>query len=62
MPLFSQLLAQIDSAKLVALNDGAPTLNDTASYGMAWIIAIVLTVLIVLVTFKTSKRNHLERD
>jgi hypothetical protein len=54
------VLAQIESAKL--LNDGSPTLNEPASTGMAWVMAIVLTALILLVTFKTSRRNHLERD
>ena len=56
------VLAQMDSAKLVKLNDGTPALQETGSYGMAWVIAIVLTVLVILVTFKTSKRSHLERD
>jgi hypothetical protein len=62
MPLFSHLLAQMDNAKLVSLNDGSPTLNDPPSYGMAWVIAFALTVLIIAITFKTSKRNNLERD
>jgi hypothetical protein len=62
MLLFSHLLAQMDSDKLMKVGDGAPTLTDSASYGMAWVIALLLTVLILLVTFKTSKRNHLERD
>ena len=55
------LLAQIDPDKLTKLNDGSPTLNEAASYGMTWVIALLLTAGILLVTFKTSKRNHLER-
>ncbi len=57
LPLF-HLLAQIDSTKLI--NDGSPTLNDSASFGMAWVIALVLSAGILLVTFKTSKRNHMD--
>jgi len=55
------LLAQMDPDKLTKLNDGSPTLNDAASYGMTWVIELLLTAGILLVTFKTSKRNHMER-
>jgi len=56
------LLAQMSTDKLIKLNDGSPTLNTTPSYGMTWVIGMLLTVGILLVTFKTSKRNHLDRD
>jgi hypothetical protein len=56
------VLAQMDSAKLMNLNDGSPTLTEPPSYGMAWVVAMVLTALILLVTFKTSRRNHTDRE
>ena len=62
MALILNLLAQMDSTKLMNLNDGSPPLSDTASYGAPWVVALFLTALTVLVTSKTSKRNHLERD
>jgi len=61
LPIFS-LLAQLSSDKLVKLNDGSPTLNVTPSYAMTWVIALLLAAGILAVTFKTSKRNHLDRE
>jgi hypothetical protein len=58
LPLL-HLLAQIDSTKLP--NDGSPTLPDSPSFGMTWVIALLLSAGILLVTFKTSKRNHMDR-
>ena len=53
-------LAQIDPSKL--LNDGTPSLTSDVSYGMTWIIVALLSAGILGITFKTSKRNHLERE
>ncbi len=60
MQLFSHVLGQLDPTKLI--NDGTPPLTYEGSNSMTWIIVALLTVGIVLITFKTSKRNHLERD
>jgi hypothetical protein len=60
MQAFLSTLAQmsIDSKLL----EGRPPLNaDSGASGMTWIIAALLVVGILLITFKTSKRNHLER-
>jgi hypothetical protein len=58
MPILT-LLAQMNSSKF---SDGMPGLDQTDTYGMTWIVAAVITVAILLVTFKTSKRNALDRD
>lgn len=59
MTSFLGLLAQIETLPM----DGRPTLRtDVGTSGMTWIIAAVLTAGILLITFKTSKRNHIERD
>ncbi len=42
--------------------DGRPYNLDVGTSGMTWIIAGVLAGGILLITFKTSKRNHLDRD
>jgi hypothetical protein len=43
--------------------DGKPALSaDVGTSGLTWIIAAILVAGILLITFKTSKRNHLERD
>jgi hypothetical protein len=54
-------IAQMDYNKYVA-GQGTPDLSADSSYAMAWVIAAVLTAGILLITFKTSKRNHLERE
>ena len=61
MVLIFNLLAQMDPDKLTKLSNGSPTLSESASYGMTWVIALLLTAGILMVTFKTSKRNHMER-
>ena len=59
MNLIVGLLAQIETLPM----DGRPALHtDVGTSGMTWIIAAVLTAGILLITFKTSKRNHIERD
>ena len=58
LPILS-LLAQMDSKLLPTLNDGSPPFSADASYAMAWIILGLLTTGILLVTFKTSRRNRL---
>jgi hypothetical protein len=58
LPLL-HLLAQIDEAKI---QPGEPPLAAEYSYGLTWVIACVLIALILLITFKTSKRNALERE
>ncbi len=53
------LLAQMKEVDL----QGRPPLNtDVGTSGFTWVIAAILTAGILLITFKTSKRNHLERD
>ena len=43
--------------------EGKPSLSaDVGTSGLTWVIAAVLVAGILLITFKTSKRNHLERD
>jgi len=51
-------IAQIDPAKV---QDGTPQLQAEYSYGMTWVLIAVLAALILFVTFKTSKRNSLDR-
>jgi hypothetical protein len=59
MAAFLLFLAQMKDPPL----DGKPPLfADVGTSGMTWVIAAILTAGILLVTFKTSKRNHLERD
>jgi len=53
-------LAQMDPNKL--LNDGTPPLSSDASFGMTWVVIALLSAGILAITFKTSKRNHLERE
>jgi hypothetical protein len=62
LPMHSILLvlAQMDQKYL--LNDGTPQLTVEYSYGFTWVIAALVTAGILLVTFKTSKRNRLERE
>lgn len=60
MALALSFLAQMASSKLVG--DGTPPLTATDSTGYTWLIAGVLVVGVLLVTFKTTKRNHLERE
>ena len=50
---------QIDPAKL---QSDAPPLTVEASSAMTWIIASVLIAGILAITFKTSKRNYLQKD
>jgi hypothetical protein len=57
-----RFLAQIDPE--IFNQEGRPILrNDSmGTSGMTWVIAAVLTAGILLIAFKTSKRNHLERE
>jgi hypothetical protein len=42
--------------------DGRPPLTaDVGTSGLTWVMAVLLIAAILLVTFKTSKRNHLDR-
>ena len=62
MGMLYYALAQMQD---VPANDGRPPLSGsetTGTSGLTWIIAAVLVVGILLITFKTSKRNHLERE
>ena len=54
------LLAQMDPSKLEG--NGAPRLESQASYGLTWVLVSVLTAGILLITFKISKRNSLDRQ
>jgi len=59
MPQIYYFLAQMSNPPL----DGRPSLSAAVgTSGLTWIIAAVLTAGILLITFKTSKRNHLDRD
>ena len=60
MHSFLYLLSQMDPNYLQG--DGTPQLSVEYSYGMTWVIVAVVTAGILLVTFKTSKRNRLERE
>jgi len=42
--------------------NGEPVLESEYSFGFAWLIVGVITALVLLVAFKTSKRNALERE
>jgi len=53
------LLAQMDNPPL----EGRPALTaDVGTSGLTWVIAGLLTASILLITFKTSKRNHMDRN
>ena len=52
------VLAQMDSKFLA----GEPVLESEYSFGFAWIIAGLVTALVLLVAFKTSKRTAMERE
>ncbi len=54
-------LAQMDYNKFVS-GQGTPDLSVESSYVTAWIVAAVLAAGILLITFKTSRRNQLETD
>jgi len=54
------LLAQMADNKIQG--SGTPELTVEHSYVMAWVIAAVLIAGILLITFKTSRRNHLETE
>ena len=49
-------------AQMDPVTDGTPPLAGATSHAVTWIIAGVLCIGILLVTFKTSKRNHLDRE
>jgi len=59
MAMMTQLLAQIDPAKITG--DGMPPLAVEYSWGMTWVIIALVTAGILFVAFKTSKRNSLDR-
>jgi hypothetical protein len=53
------LLAQMKDPPL----EGKPPLSaEVGTSGLTWVLVAILTAGILLITFKTSKRNHLERD
>ncbi len=56
---FLTQLAQVDPSKL---DTDLPPLTAIVSSTMTWVIVGVFLVGILLITFKTSKRNHLEKD
>ena len=58
MSVIFQLLAQMDGQ----FTAGEPTLDGEYSFGFAWIIAAVVTALVLLVAFKTSKRTAMQRE
>ena len=61
MVMFLQFLAQMKNPD----SEGKPPITGSDNFGtsgMTWIIAAVLVVGILLITFKTSRRNHLERE
>ena len=60
MATMFHLLAQMDPSKLEG--SGAPRLEASASYGLTWVLAVILTAGILLITFKISKRNSLDRQ
>ena len=60
MSPFLHLLAQINEDKIKGM--GEPPLEGEYSYLFTWIIAGLLLALILLVTFKPSKRNVMERE
>lgn len=53
------LVAQMDPSKIT---DGVPPLQVESSYAVAWAIAAIVTLGVLFVTFKTSRRNLLDRD
>jgi hypothetical protein len=55
-----QVLAQMDHSLIQGT--GTPELSVEHSFAMPWIIAAVLIAGILLVTFKTSKRNFLDKE
>jgi len=57
MSLLMHLLAQMDTP-----TDGTPLFTGETSHAMTWIIVGVLAIGVLLVAFKTSKRNHLDRE
>ena len=57
---FTHLLAQIDPTKIQGL--GEPELMTDYSYGITWIIVGLMVTLVLLASFKTSKRNANERQ
>lgn len=52
------LLAQLDPSKL----NSEARLEVAASPTWAWVITAVITVGVLLITFKTSKRNVTDRN
>ena len=59
MATIFHLLAQMDPSKL---GNGAPRLESQAGDGLTWVLVAVLTAGILLITFKISKRNSLDRQ
>jgi len=55
-----QVLAQIDDSKISGL--GEPPLQSEYAYSLTWVITALLVTLILLVTFKTSKRNAMDKE
>ena len=59
MASFLLFLAQMKDPPL----EGKPALSaDVGTSPLTWVLAVILTAGILLVTFKTSKRNHMEND
>ena len=61
LPSLFQLLAQMDYDKYIK-GTGTVEYSAESNYAMTWIVAAILTAGILLITFKTSRRNHLERE
>ena len=57
MPTLLRLLAQMENP-----TDGTPILTGETHHAMTWLVIGLFSVGILLVAFKTSKRNHLDRD
>ncbi|HVT79332.1 MAG TPA: hypothetical protein VHM90_01635 [Phycisphaerae bacterium] len=54
------VLAQMALDKIQG--SGTPEFSGDFSYVTPWLIAAVIIAGILLVTFKTSRRNHLEKE
>ncbi|MGN6370450.1 MAG: hypothetical protein ACTHN5_19520 [Phycisphaerae bacterium] len=45
-------------AQVKTLDSATPRIGDTPSSATTWIIVAILVVAILLITFKTARRNH----
>ena len=60
--LFSRWTTATPGCAVGVSVNGEPVLESEYSFGFAWIIAGLVTALVLLVAFKTSKRNAMERE